>query len=239
MNILVVNDDGYTSIGIGILADAFRKIGNVYVVAPHTHQSGASSSITVGKGLIVHKHKDNFYSVEGTPSDCVKYAIYGLNIDFDLVVSGVNNGFNIGIDTVYSGTIGACMEALFHEKKAIAFSTDANYFDIVKREIDDVIKYILSRDLPSYDFMLNVNFAKKEYNKSNGIIITDLAIRGYHVEYSKNEQVMVPSRTFRPYKAIEGTDLWAHKHGFISITPLKIGNGDKSLVHLLKEKVNN
>ncbi|QVK18559.1 5'/3'-nucleotidase SurE [Mycoplasmatota bacterium] len=237
MNILVVNDDGYQSKGIEILANAFRKIGNVYVVGPHLGQSGASSSITVDRGLTIHEHGNQIWSVEGTPSDCVKFALYGLKLDVNLVVSGVNNGFNIGIDTIYSGTIGATMEALFHGYKAIAFSTDWNYYDVVVKEIDSVIKYVFDYDLLSNEYLLNVNFPKIGFNESKGIMITDLAIRGFDVNYSLNENKMVSSRTFKPYEYIEQTDLWAFKHGYTSITPLKLGNGDSVNVKKLNEKI--
>lgn len=237
MNILVVNDDGYSSIGIGILADAFRKIGNVYVVAPHSGQSGASSSITVRKGLTVHTHPNNVWSVEGTPSDCVKFALYGLKLEPDLVVSGVNDGFNIGIDTIYSGTIGATMEALFHGKKAIAFSTEFDNFEIVENEIDSVIDYIFNNDLLANGYILNVNFPKKEYIQSKGIVITDLEIRSFELEYSETENMMYSKRTYKAYENSEITDIWALKNGYTSITPLKLGNGDKTIVEMLKEKI--
>jgi len=238
MNVLVVNDDGYLSKGIEILANAFRKLGNVYIVAPHIGQSGASSSITVHGGLTFHNHDDQMWSVEGTPSDCVKFALYGLKLDIDLVVSGINNGFNLGIDTIYSGTIGATMEALLHGYQSIAFSTDFDYFDIASQEIDSVVQYIFEQDLLSNQYLLNVNFPKKGFNHSKGIVITDLAIRGFHVDFEFNENKINATRTFKPYEYIEGTDLWALKHGYTSITPLKLSNGDTVTVKKLNEKIN-
>ncbi len=237
MNILVVNDDGYLSKGIEILTNAFKKIGNVVVVAPHTGQSGAGSSITVGEGLNVYQHDDAIWSVDGTPSDCVKYALYGLKLDADLVVSGINNGLNIGIDTIYSGTLGATMEALLHGKKAIAFSTDFENFTIALEGIDSVIQYIFKHELLSNEYVLNVNFPKIGFNKSKGILITDLAIRGFEIEYLPDGDKMCSTRTFKPYQYIEGTDLWAFKHGYTSITPLKLGNGDTKSVIKLNEKI--
>ncbi len=237
MNILVVNDDGYQAKGIEILANACRKLGNVYVVAPHTTKSGASSSITVHNGVNVYSHGNQIWSVDGTPSDCVKYALFGLKLDVDFVVSGVNNGFNLGIDTIYSGTIGAAMEALFHGYKAISLSTDFDYFDIVLKEIDDVLKYIIDYDLLSNECLLNVNFPSQNYTKSNGIMITDLAIRNFHIDFIEKENKMFSNRRFKPYEYLEGTDLWALKYGYTSITPLKLGNGDALMVKKLREKV--
>lgn len=236
MNILVVNDDGYQAEGIKILANTYKKYGDVYIVAPHLHQSGASSSITVGKGLAVHKHGENIWSVEGTPIDCVKFALFGLKLKVDLVVSGVNNGFNIGIDTIYSGTVGATMEALFNGYKAIAYSTEANYYDVVIKEIDDVAKFIFDHDLLSNEYLLNVNFPRKGFSESKGIIITDLAIRPFNLEYTIKDNIYTPQRVFDSYDYIEKTDIWAYKYGYTSITPLKLGNGDKTIVELLNNK---
>lgn len=239
MNILVVNDDGYQAGGIKILAKAYEKYGQIYIVAPHLHQSGASSSITVGKGLVVHQHEDNLWSVEGTPSDCVKFALYGLKLNVDLVVSGVNNGFNIGIDTIHSGTVGAALSALFHGHKAIAYSTDANYYDIVIKELDSVINFIFDYDLLSNEYMLNVNFPRKGFTKSEGIVITDVAIRPYGIEYTEKDNLYHPQRMFSEFAYVEQTDIWAYKYGYTSITPLKLGNGDKYLVELLNKKIKN
>lgn len=239
MNILVVNDDGYQTEGIKILSNAFKKYGKIYLVAPHHHQSGASSSITVGRGLVVHQHEDNIWSVEGTPSDCVKYALFGLELEIDLVVSGVNNGFNIGMDTVYSGTVGATMEALFHGYKAIAFSTDANYYDVVTNEIDEVIAFIFNNKLLGNDYLLNVNFPNKHFTKSTGIEVTDLAIRPFGFKFTHENNEYRVKREFTSYEYIEKTDIWAYKYGYTSITPLKLGNGDKTVVELLKQKIKN
>lgn len=228
MKVLVVNDDGYTTEGLKILADAFKKRGDqVYIVAPHTHQSGKSSAITVDHSLVVHRHADNIWSIEGTPADCVNYALNVLELNVDLVVSGINNGFNIGIDTIYSGTVGAAMEALLNDKKAIAFSGEYNNNDIARQEIDDVVDFIFQHDLISNEYVLNVNFYKREVKKSKGIIITDLGIRK-KVKINKTAQDLNDERK---------TDVWAVKNGYISITPLKLGNGDRLLVDELTRKV--
>ncbi|HEY8365233.1 MAG TPA: 5'/3'-nucleotidase SurE [Haloplasmataceae bacterium] len=237
MNILVVNDDGYQAKGLKILAEAYKKYGNIFIVAPHIHHSGASSSITVGKSLLVHQHEDNLWSVEGTPIDCVKYALFGLKLPIDLVVSGVNNGFNIGIDTIYSGTIGATMEALFNGYKAIAFSTDRDYYDVVIKEIDSVIKFIFDNDLLGNDYLLSVNFPRKGFEESKGILITDLAIRPFNIKITQQENEITFERVFSEYQYIEDTDIWAYKYGYTSITPLKLGNGDSTIVANLKKRV--
>ena len=121
--ILVVNDDGYDALGIILLAKHLTKYGDVTVYAPATGQSAQSQAITCFTSI---KREEVFdmgykcYKVFGKPADCVRLAT-GLE-DFDLVVSGINNGFNIGIDTLYSGTIGAALDANLHGISSIALS---------------------------------------------------------------------------------------------------------------------
>lgn len=238
MKILVVNDDGYQSEGIKILANTMREYGTVYVVAPHIEQSAKSVSITIHQGLVIHKTDDYNLSIEGTPSDCVKYALYGMGIDFDLVVSGINRGYNIGIDTIYSGTIGACMEALMAGKQAIAFSSDLDEFENAKKHIKEVIDYIFDYDLLSPNYLLSVNF-NPQGTQAKGIEITDLGIQRFHTHYEIIDGKHHTKREFLEFDYAKKTDVWAVKHGYISITPLKLGNGDETIVRLLQEKALN
>jgi 5'-nucleotidase len=111
MKILVSNDDGYFSPGITRLADALARRGEVTVVAPERDRSGASNSLTLDRPLVVRRAANGYYSVNGTPTDCVHIAVTGL-LDFtpDIIVSGVNLGANMGDDTIYSGTVAAAVE---------------------------------------------------------------------------------------------------------------------------------
>jgi 5'-nucleotidase len=238
MNILVVNDDGYTSKGLKILKDACRSYGEVYVVAPHVEQSAKSSSITIHDGIVIHQHDSYTYSVEGTPSDCIKVALYQLNLDIDLVVSGINKGYNLGFDTIYSGTIGACMEALINGVKAIAFSSDLDEFQNAEREIDSTLKYIIDHKLYSNQFLLNVNFQTKDYKEAKGILITDLGMRPFSHSFRELEGKYYPQRAYKDYVHEGITDEKVVEEGYISITPLKLGNGDHQIVEHLKQKLN-
>lgn len=123
MKILVSNDDGYQAPGILALIEALSVVGELTVVAPAEDCSAASNSLTVRKPLRVHEVAANRYFVEGTPADCVHIAVNGL-LDFrpDLVVSGVNNGPNLGDDTIYSGTVAAAMEGYLLGIPSIAVS---------------------------------------------------------------------------------------------------------------------
>jgi 5'-nucleotidase len=238
MNILVVNDDGYTSKGLEILRDACQAYGEVFVVAPHVEQSAKSSSITIHDGIVIHKHDSHTYSVEGTPSDCIKVALYQLKLNIDLVVSGINRGYNVGFDTIYSGTIGACMEALINGKQAIAFSSDLDEFKNAAREIDSTLKYILENKLYSNQYLLNVNFQAKAFNESKGILITDLGMRPFTHSFRESEGRFYPQREYVVYEDKEMTDEKVVNEGYISITPLKLGNGDHQIVEYLNQKLN-
>src|SRR4051794_23232349 len=123
MKILVSNDDGYLAPGIVALADALRPIAEVIVVAPDSNRSGSSNSLTLDRPLSVYRAENGFYFVNGTPSDCVHIALTGgLSFKPDLIVSGINQGQNMGDDTLYSGTVAAATEGFLFGVPAIAFS---------------------------------------------------------------------------------------------------------------------
>ncbi|MBU0997322.1 MAG: 5'/3'-nucleotidase SurE [Firmicutes bacterium] len=238
MKILLTNDDGYSATGIQLLYRLLKPYGEVLLVAPHHHKSGASVSRIFWDEAIVHKHGDHQYSVEGTPADAVAFALHGLEFTPDLVVSGINDGLNLGGDTVYSGTVGACMEALKAKKKAIAFSADFKYFEAAEREFDKVMKFILDHDLLTNEYLLNVNFITKEFHESKGIMITDLGFRPTEHYYLKNSGSKYSGRRkFLPYEFVEGTDLYAMHYGYISITPLKYANQTEKGLEELRRKV--
>ena len=123
MRILVSNDDGVQAAGIHALAKEMSNLGEVIVVAPDRNRSGASNSLTLSRPLRVNRLANGFYSVEGTPTDCVHLALTGLlDEPVDLVVSGINHGSNLGDDILYSGTVAAAMEGSNFGLSAIAVS---------------------------------------------------------------------------------------------------------------------
>ena len=123
MRILVSNDDGYFAPGITLLAEGLRQLGEVTVVAPERDRSGASNSLTLDRPLTVRRAPNGYFSVNGTPTDCVHIAVSGL-LDFmpDVVVSGVNLGANMGDDTIYSGTVAAAAEGYLLGIPSVAVS---------------------------------------------------------------------------------------------------------------------
>ena len=132
MNILISNDDGINAEGIKILAEEISKIANTYVVAPDSPRSAGGHAITLHKPILIN---DEFiaenveaYSTSGTPADCVKVGIESIlkDIEIDLVLSGINNGPNLGTDVIYSGTVAAAIEGLVEGKPSIALSCDSS-----------------------------------------------------------------------------------------------------------------
>jgi len=108
MRILVANDDGYQSPGIRALHEAMSRLGEAILVAPDRNRSAASNSLTLSHPISVHRRADNVFAVEGSPADCVNIALSGmLESSVDIVVSGINDGPNMGDDVLYSGTVAA------------------------------------------------------------------------------------------------------------------------------------
>ena len=122
MNLLITNDDGWDAEGIGRLATLAAQFGNVTVIAPAGPQSGISHQLTMNRAMQLVEQKTDWFSLAGTPADCVRFGLHHLNRKFDLVLSGINHGANLGVDVFTSGTVAAAREANFHGVNAIAFS---------------------------------------------------------------------------------------------------------------------
>ncbi len=123
MKILLSNDDGYFAPGLNILAEHISKFADITVVAPERNRSGASNSLTLDRPLSIKKAANGFFYVNGTPTDCVHIALTGLMETLpDMVISGINDGANMGDDTIYSGTVAAAMEGYLLGIPSIAIS---------------------------------------------------------------------------------------------------------------------
>ncbi len=152
MRILVSNDDGYLAPGLAALAGAMRPFGTITVVAPEQNSSGASNSLTLSRPLTVSTAPDGVIFINGTPSDCVHIALTGLLEQRpDLIVSGINNGQNMGDDTIYSGTVAAAMEGFLFGIPSMAFSlVDKGYehLETAAAMAAEVVRRHLERPLP-------------------------------------------------------------------------------------------
>src|SRR6476620_4320638 len=171
MKILVSNDDGYLAPGIAALADALAGIAEITVVAPDSNRSGSSNSLTLDRPLRVYRAANGFYSINGTPSDCVHIALTGIMAQRpDLVVSGINQGQNMGDDTLYSGTVAAGTEGFLFGIPAIAFSQVEKgwaHLDAAARIAREIVERGFDT-LPT-PYLLNVNIPNLPYEQIKGL----------------------------------------------------------------------
>ena len=237
MRILITNDDGIKSEGIRALVDWAQKLGEVSVFAPNVEKSGKSVSVELREAFKVEKVEYpgavEAYAVHSTPADCVRFAVLGLGKKFDLVLSGVNKGQNLGHDINYSGTAGAVTEAAMHGINGIAVSASKKGLETAKANFDRVYDYFIEKDLFSYCKTYNVNFPTKEVL---GIEIT----RQGGVRFS-DEYEPIGGDMYMPhaYVCFELTgnkeiDLDAVNMGYVSITPMTWSRTDMSVFEKLK-----
>ena len=242
MNILLTNDDGFLAPGLNALKKILEKYGDVYIVAPHYHQSGKSTGITFFNNLTVHEIGEKVWSVEGTPADSIIIASILLKGKIDLIVSGVNNGYNLSYDAIYSGTCGACYQALMFGMKSIALSVEKFYGDDqpqINEDMEKVIKYILENDLCSTKYFLNVNMQRPEFDRPKGIKFTRLYPRlsNFYMEVHN-----IPKHIFKVGHNYDTPDLdleydiTATNNGYISITPMCLPTGDLDALNELRKK---
>lgn len=224
MRILVTNDDGIDAYGIKLLVKYAKKYGEVIVVAPTSEQSAKSHSIEIRKGISVKKTNTfegiDCYSVDSTPADCVRFAEYGLKDKYDIVFSGINNGYNLGDDILYSGTVSAAMEAILCGKKALAFSTKHNNFEGAEKYFDMAMEYIIKNKLVEKHNLYNINIPPI----SKGVRITHQGNTHFDTKF-EFENDMYYQRG-EPHFELEindkKSDICSILENEISITPLTI-----------------
>jgi 5'-nucleotidase len=229
MRILISNDDGYLAPGINALAAALAPIADIVVVAPDSNRSGASNSLSLDRPLSVQQAANGFYFVNGTPTDCVHVALTGM-LDYrpDLVVSGINNGPNMGDDTLYSGTVAAATEAYLFGIPAIAFSQAEHGWSHVDAAARIARELVLRRfDELESPYLLNVNIPNLPYEQIGPVTATRLGrrhqsegvIRAVDPRGREIFWIGPPGAT---RDAGEGTDFHATAHGRVSVTPLQV-----------------
>ena len=231
MRILIANDDGYLAPGLAALVKACEGLGDLDVVAPEQNASGTSNSLTLGRPLTVHTAANGFLYINGTPSDCVHLALTGvLPHRPDLVVSGINNGANMGDDTLYSGTVAAAMEGFLFGIPAIAFSQVEKgwgQLDAAARVARSVIEHVLREPPRHGPWLLNVNIPNRADADQLPRVTTRLGRR--HASEPLIRQTsprgdalywIGPAGDAR--EAGPGTDFHATASGQVSITPLQV-----------------
>jgi 5'-nucleotidase len=237
MKILISNDDGYQANGIVALYEAVRELPGVEVevVAPEHNNSAKSNALTLHSPLYVHTARNGFRYVNGTPADCVHIALTGLlGYRPDLVISGINNGANMGDDTIYSGTVGAAMEGYLFGIPAIAFSQTERgwaHLDVAAQKAAQLVAQLLP-SLPeagghTAPWLLNVNIPNLPADEIKGFKVARLGRR--HAAEKVISQANPRGDTMYWIGSVgaakdgsEGTDFHAATQGYATITPLQI-----------------
>ncbi len=233
MKILISNDDGYQAPGIVALYEALKDVADVEVIAPEQNNSAKSNALTLHSPLHVSQAANGFRYVNGTPADCVHIALSGL-LDYrpDLVVSGINNGANMGDDTIYSGTVGAAMEGYLFGVPAIAFSQVEKgwqHLDAAAAKAREIVQQMMQRGLVKSPepWLLNVNVPNLPAGQLGSVKVCRLGRR--HAAEPVITQVNPRGDTMYWIGAAgavkdeaEGTDFHATAQGHVSMTPLKV-----------------
>ncbi len=231
MRILIANDDGYLAPGLAALVKACEGLGELDIVAPEQNASGTSNSLTLNRGLSVYTAANGHRYINGTPSDCVHLALSGLlEHRPDLVVSGINQGANMGDDTLYSGTVAAAMEGFLFGIPAIAFSQVEKGWkdlDAAGRVARSVIEQVLRHPPEAAHYLLNVNIPNRPDADLRPLRTTRLGRR--HSSEPVIRQLSPRGETLwwigpagDAREAGPGTDFHATAEGDVSVTPLHV-----------------
>jgi len=231
MLILLSNDDGYSAPGLAALAHAMSEFGEIVVVAPESERSGASNSLTLDRPLRVRRASNGFMHVNGTPTDCVHMAVTGILERLPgLVVSGVNDGANMGDDTLYSGTVAAATEGYLLGIPSIAVSLvtqdDGNHYATAARVAADLVRRYQRDPIPQ-PMLLNVNVPDVPYDSLQGVEATRLGKRHkaepvIKARDPRGRDVYWVGAAGEAQDAGPGTDFHALAQGKVSVTPLQI-----------------
>jgi 5'-nucleotidase len=229
MRILVSNDDGVLAPGLGVLAEACRRVGQVTVVAPDREQSGTSHSLTLHHPLRAQRRHDGSFQVDGTPTDCVLLAIGELMPEPpDFVFSGINHGPNMGEDVLYSGTVSAAMEAVALGVPGIAVSLASRDEELLA-SYQDVVNTLVRRitEVPEFpkDTLLNINLPRVPANEVKGIQVTKLGSRFFSESVTRmkdpwGREVFWIGGGEITWRVDPDSDHAAVHQGYISVTPL-------------------
>ena len=232
MRILIANDDGYLAPGLAALVQAMQGLGEIDVIAPEQNASGTSNALTLSRPLSVHRAGNGFRYLNGTPSDSVHVALTGLLPERpDLVLSGINNGANMGDDTLYSGTVAAAMEGYLFGIPAIAFSQAEKGWgelEAAAATARSVIEQVLTQaPLDGEPWLLNVNIPNRADALQLPRRVTRLGRR--HASQAvirqtnpRGEAIYWIGPAGDARDSGEGTDFHATAQGWVSITPLQV-----------------
>lgn len=239
MRILLTNDDGIHAEGMRVLMEWAKTIGEVSVYAPKVEQSAKAHAIEIHKPFEAKKVElhdgSTGWAVDSTPADCVRFAILGQGERFDLVISGVNRGLNIGADINYSGTVSAAFEAALLGVKAMAVSTEPKGFETARKHLPAVWKRIQAEQMIEKAAILNVNIPQE--------VTGELLITHQGGRYFSDEFQYIGNDLYRPsgYSVHENLDDFtldtdATLSGHITITPLHVDRTDWAVYEQLRKR---
>lgn len=230
MKILMSNDDGVFAKGLAVLHKTIASEHDVTVIAPDRNCSGASNALSLHQPLRIQQMDSGFYSVNGTPSDCVHLGVNRfLKEDPELVVSGINHGANLGDDVIYSGTVAAATEGRYMGLPAIAVSLTSKkgeHFETAARVVLEIIQKLEKHPLPANQ-ILNVNVPDVPYDELKGIKVTRQG-RRHRAEGMVEDKDPFGRQIFwygpagAEQDAGPGTDFEAVASGYCSVTPLSV-----------------
>lgn len=230
MHLLLSNDDGIHAEGLKLLAEALAPLGKISVVAPNRNRSAASNSLTLERPIRAQEIAENWYSVDGTPTDCVHLAITGLLKDEpDIVVSGINNGANLGDDVIYSGTVAAAIEGRFLGLPAVAISHTSfqpNFLRDAAQVSATMIESLANTALPS-DVIININIPDVAKSELKGVQTTRLGNRHkaepvIESQDPRGKPIYWVGAAGPEQDAGEGTDFYAINNNYVSVSPMHL-----------------
>lgn len=223
MKILITNDDSISSGVLLPLAKWVKQFGEVTVVVPKHEQSGKSHCVEFRKAFEVKQVPFDdpdikAYTVDSTPADCVRFALEGMQTTFDFAISGINRGFNLGIDILYSGTLGALFEAATFGLPAVALSTKSGGFDEAMEALDEIKDFFVHHDLMRKNSLYNVNIPIHH----KGIRITRMGYRYFADEFVQQDNNLYLPTYKETWKDSDdySIDTNATFSGYISVSPL-------------------
>ncbi|TCB71260.1 5'/3'-nucleotidase SurE [Acinetobacter sp. ANC 4216] len=250
MNILIANDDGVFAPGIQALAQALAPLGRVVVVAPESERSGFSSALTLDRPLRPVQISTDVWAVNGTPADCVYLSMNGLfDFEFDLVVSGINSGANLGDDVLYSGTVGAAFEGRLMKQPAIAVSMSGpnvrsydspNDYAVAAKWVHDFIvqglpilppRHIFNVNIPDISELKGSKITYQGRRSQSKPITSHVDPRGRQVYWIglSGEAVAEPKKGLTEIES----DFFAVANGYVSITPIQMDATNYEILHTL------
>ena len=236
MKILITNDDGANAPQLIPLIKACQTIGDVTVVVPKSEQSAKSHSIEIRRAFEIRQIElapgVQAWAVDSTPADCVRFSVSGLKQRFDLVISGINRGYNLGRDTMYSGTVAAATEAVCKGMNALALSASVKYYDRAVDHLEEILRFLSEHSLFDISPLYNVNIPVDPA----GFRITRLGGESFSEEFvSQGSDLYFPGGKPIHENSTDLTlDTVASYSGYISVTPMSVNRTDWSAWEALK-----